>query len=382
MFLDPALSGSGKLSCASCHDPAFAYAPSNALPVQQGGKNLRRWGIRAVPSLRYLQVIPQFSEHSFDAESTGDDSPDNGPGGGLTWDGRVDRGREQARIPLFSTNEMGNDSEKSVVEAARKAAYWPELRELSGGSENTHLLFSTILRALEAREQDYREFYPYSSKYDKWLGGQAKLSEAESRGLRLFIDPAKGNCSHCHIATRGVDGTPPQFTDYGFVALGVPRNNQIPANSNPRWYDLGLCGPERTDLGGKHEYCGAFMTPSLRNVATRQAFFHNGVFHTLKEAVAFYAQRDTDPEKWYPKRQDGTVMKFDDLPAPYRGNVEIDAPFGGHPGDAPALSDEEIDDIVAFLETLTDSDLAPARKLQTRVVWDRLGTARGRSRKP
>ena len=55
----------------------------------------------------------------------------------------------------------------------------------------------------------------------------------------------------------------------------------------PQWYDLGLCGPERKDLRGKPEYCGSFITPTLRNVATRRAFFHNGVFHTLREAVAF-----------------------------------------------------------------------------------------------
>ena len=78
------------------------------------------------------------------------------------------------------------------------------------------------------------------------------------------------------------------------------------------------------------------------------------VVHTLKEAVAFYAQRDTNPEKWYPRNHDGTVAKFNDLPAKYRGNVEREAPFGRKPGDAPALSDEEIEDVVAFLKTLSD----------------------------
>jgi cytochrome c peroxidase len=96
------------------------------------------------------------------------------------------------------------------------------------------------------------------------------------------------------------------------------------------------------------------MTPSLRNVAMRRSFFHNGVFHTLKEAVAFYVQRDTNPEKWYPRNHDGTVAKFNDLPAKYRGNVEMEAPFGRKLGDAPALSDEEIEDVVAFLKTLSD----------------------------
>jgi cytochrome c peroxidase len=90
------------------------------------------------------------------------------------------------------------------------------------------------------------------------------------------------------------------------------------------------------------------MTPTLRNVATRQTFFHNGVVHSLREAVAFYVQRDTSPEKWYPHG------KFDDLPARYQANVEMEPPFGRRPGDPPALTEAEIDDVVAFLQTLTD----------------------------
>jgi cytochrome c peroxidase len=249
---------------------------------------------------------------------------------------------------------MANAGESSVVAAARRAGYGNEISRLCGHGTDTQAVFQTILEALEAWQQDYREFYPYSSKYDAWLAGEASLSQEESRGLRLFTDPEKGDCARCHIATRGANGTPPQFTDYGLAALGVPRNREIPANSNPQWYDLGLCGPERTDLRNRDEYCGAFMTPGLRNVATRRAFFHNGAVHSLREAVAFYAERDTDPEKWYPKDRAGAAMKFDDLPARYRGNIEMRAPFGRKRGETPVLTESEIEDIVAFLGTLTD----------------------------
>jgi cytochrome c peroxidase len=350
MFFDPSLSGSGKVSCASCHDPAFAYGPPNSMPVQPGGKDLKQFGVRAVPSLRYIQVSPAFSEHYFD-ESAGDDSIDNGPTGGLTWDGRVDRGRDQARIPLLSPFEMANQSTSAVVASVEKAAYAPDFRKLRTGDGHD---FDLILESFEAFEQDSAEFYPYSSKYDAWLAGKTALSDQESRGLKLFIDPGKGNCARCHIATRGANGTPPQFTDYGLIALGVPRNNKIPANSSPAWYDLGLCGPERIDLRSRPEYCGRFMTPTLRNVALRKTFFHNGVFGTLKEVLEFYAQRDTNPEKWYPRKADGTVVTFDDLPLPYRGNVDGDPPFGGMAGGKAALTDQEIGDLIAFLETLTD----------------------------
>jgi cytochrome c peroxidase len=341
MFFDSSLSASGKLSCASCHDPAFAYGPPNALAVQLGGVSGRQSGIRAVPSLRYLQATPQFTEHGFEEETTGADSVDNGPTGGLTWDGRVDRGRQQARIPLLSPFEMANPSEASVVAKTLKATYSEDLMKLSAGPD-TKRLFETILEAFESWEENYREFYPYDSKYDLWLAGRANLTSAESRGLKLFTDPDKGNCARCHTAKRGVNGTPPQFTDYGLVALGVPRNVDIPANANANWYDLGMCGPVRTDLSNRGEYCGRFMTPSLRNVARRRVFFHNGVVHSLKEAVKFYVNRDSSPNK------------FDDLPLQYRGNVDTETPFGRTVGSPPVLTDQDIDDIVAFLGTLTD----------------------------
>ncbi len=322
LFFDARLSASGRMSCATCHDPHVAYGPPNGLAVQPGGR-------RAVPSLRYLQSIPQFTEHYYDSESHGDESVDNGPTGGLGWDGRFDRGRAQARAPLFSPFEMANENEAALLRRARAAGY-PQP-------------FQTLLEAIEVFEQTPSAFYPYSSRYDAWLSGKGTLSERELRGFRLFTDPDKGNCARCHIATKAPNGALPQFTDYGLIALGVPRNRDLPANMP----DLGLCGPDRTDFKGRAEYCGRFMTPTLRNVATRGAFFHNGVVHTLRDAVRFYVERDSRPEKWYPGR------KYDDLPPEYAANVETGAPFGPK----PALTDSEIDDVVAFLETLTDSDV-------------------------
>jgi cytochrome c peroxidase len=243
----------------------------------------------------------------------------------------------------------------------RRAHYAREIRQTFGPDvfDNEAKASAAILKALEVYEQDSATFYPYSSKYDAYLAGRATLSEQEARGLALFNDPDKGNCGNCHRSQRGKDGTPPQFTDYGMIAIGVPRNRAIPANADPNFFDLGLCGPLRTDLAGHADYCGRFITPTLRNVALRQSFFHNGAMHTLREAIAFYVERDTDPGKWYPRDAAGRVEKFDDLPAAYRDNVNTEPPFGPRPGNVPALSASEIDDVIAFLNTLTDGYAPP-----------------------
>jgi cytochrome c peroxidase len=140
------------------------------------------------------------------------------------------------------------------------------------------------------------------------------------------------------------------FTDYGYDTVAVPRNRRLAGNRDPRSFDLGVCERHDPKLHTEDEwYCGSFRTPSLRNVALRSSFMHNGVFSSLRDVVSFYATRGSDPKRWYPG---GT---FDDLPAKYQKYVNTNAaPYNGAPGDPPALSDQEIDEVIAFLGTLTD----------------------------
>ncbi|MBB3883144.1 cytochrome-c peroxidase [Acetobacter oeni] len=363
LFRDPRLSASGRQSCASCHDPRYAYGPPDTRPVEPGGPSMTLRGFRAPPSLTYLEAVPRFTEHAFDSDEEADESIDNGPTGGLTWDGRVDTGAAQALIPLLSPVEMANRTEDDAEKRLVAAGYGPELDLLrlpaarsrpSSGAPLLQSRLSVALEALEAYQQDWKTFYPYNSKYDLFLAGKATLTPVEARGLALFSDPEKGNCASCHISAPGKDGTPPQLSDYGMIALAVPRNMAIPANRNPNFHDLGLCGPLRTDFSDRPEYCGLFRTPSLRNVALRKTFFHNGVMHSLRDAVAFYATRDSDPGRWYGKGPNGP-LRYDDLPRKYRSNINSDPPFGGVGQKHPSLSDDEIDAIVAFLKTLTDN---------------------------
>ncbi len=358
LFVDPGLSVSGKMSCATCHDPAFAYAPPNDRSTQLGGPDLESAGVRAAPSLRYLQTLPPFAEHHFDEAI--DESADQGPTGGYGWDGRAATAHDQARLPLTSPFEMANPDVDSVVDKVAHGALAQRFRATFGDDVFTDPVRAStaVLMCLEVFQQSPKDFYPYTSRYDAYLRGQSKLGASEQRGLTLFDDPKKGNCASCH-PSQIRQGAFPQFTDFGFVALGVPRNRALPANQDPGFYDLGLCGPQRVDLRHK-EYCGLFRAPSLRNVALRRSFFHNGLFHSLDKVLAFYAERDTNPGKWYAKRG-GHVDAFDDLPPAYRANVNREPPFGGKPGGTPALDKSEIRDVIAFLKTLTDGDLLPQK---------------------
>ncbi|QOT76967.1 cytochrome-c peroxidase [Cupriavidus basilensis] len=360
LFFDPALSASGRLACASCHSPEHAYGPANDLSVQLGGPDMLHTGARAAPSLRYVQNVPPFSEHFH--ENDGNDSEDQGPTGGHNWDGRASSTHEQAGIPLLSPHEMANADAAAVAARLRAGKHAQTLREVFGADilERDEVAFQAALMALEVFQETPSEFYPYSSKYDAFLRRQVKLSEQEARGLRLFNDPAKGNCAACHPSAISADGVFPAFSDFGFIALGVPRNRKLAVNADPAFFDMGLCGPDRTDLKARAEYCGLFRTPGLRNVAQRKTFFHNGAFHSLEEVLRFYVQRDSNPGKWYPRKADGSIDKFDDLPARYRDNVNMEPPFGGAPGSKPTLSEAEIRDVIAFLKTLNDGYRLPA----------------------
>jgi cytochrome c peroxidase len=363
IFSDPTLSASGRLACSSCHDPQHAYAPANSLAAQVGGRDLDRPGARAVPSLRYtLLHVPLWHQERASSRMEQIEElarGDNPPTGGLGWDGRFNTPAAQAAFPLLNLDEMANTDAEHVAAAVRKAPYAAEFRRIFGDHvlDDPQKTLTAVGTAVERFQFEDPSFFPFTSKYDQWLNGQAALTDAERRGLALFNDPAKGNCASCHLSQRGADGSHPIFTDFQFEALGVPRNLELKANRVAGYHDMGLCGPMRHDQKDERGFCGMFRTPTLRNVATRGAFFHNGRFHSLREALEFYVERDTNPEKWYGKGAGGRVEKFDDLPASLRGNVDIvDEPLTRHPGQAPAWNQQEIDDVVAFLNTLTDAD--------------------------
>ncbi len=382
IFFDASLSSSGKLACASCHSPDHAYGPPTDAPVVLGGPDLTRPGMRAVPSLTYLEKQPDFSIGP-EKEDTDDQvaplarqaeagktavrvekiatqtaqSDNVVPQGGLFWDGRADTLQSQANGPMLDPREMDGGSIEIIADKLRNAPYAKKFAALFGERiyKDTKLLVAEATFAVGRYQIEEPSFHPYTSKYDYWLEGKARLTDAELRGLRLFNDPQKANCAGCHTSQPTRDGRPPNFTDTQYEALGAPRNLALEDTREPDFFDLGVCGPVRKDIAEQTQFCGMFKTPTLRNTVVRKVFFHNGVFHTLQEVMDFYNFRDTNPEKVFPTGADGKVQKYNDIPPQYHANVDVaDAPFNRHPGDQPAMTAQDETDIIAFLQTLTD----------------------------
>jgi cytochrome c peroxidase len=191
-----------------------------------------------------------------------------------------------------------------------------------------------MAKAIAEYERSY-ELNQFSSKYDAYLRGEARLTPEEERGLRVFEDPGRGNCAACHPSRPGEDGTPPLFTDHTYDNLGVPPNPENPfyylsAQLNPdgtAWVDRGLGAVVKNS-----DYDGMFRVPTLRNVGLTPPYMHNGIFKTLREVVLFYSTRDIGP---WPEPEVKHGVNTAEL-----GNL--------------GLTQQEIDDLVAFMHTLTD----------------------------
>lgn len=383
IFYDIRFSSSGKLACASCHEPTHFYGPPTDMPAVMGGPTLQTQGVRAVPTLTYLATQPNFSigpdpagdndttttlpqlaaqssnaaRATKTAQSTAQSAANIVPQGGMFWDGRADTLQIQALGPLLNPLEVDGGSAAQVAAKLRAAPYANRFVELFGAGilDDPKMLLSEALFAVARYQVEETSFHPFTSKYDAWLEGRARLSRAEMRGYVLYNDPAKGDCAACHLDQPSLDGQPPLFTDHQFEALGLPRNPDLIVNHDPNYYDEGICGPYRHDLATQTQFCGMFLTPTLRNAATRKVFFHNGVYHNLQQVLDFYNLRDTNPERIYPRAADGTVQKYNDLPKKYWANIDSsDPPLDRHLGDKPALTPGEERDIIAFLKTLTD----------------------------
>ncbi len=347
IFFDPRLSEPPGTSCSSCHDPAHAFsgAHGSSLGVPLGSR-AGHFARRSAPSVLYMRYVPKF--HYFED----DEAPQAQPRGGYFWDGRSDSLTELVKQPLFNPEEMNAGTPELLASKITQGAYAREFRAAFRKASDPKAITHGLGVALEAYLKS-DEMTPASSKYDAYVRGQATLTEQEVHGLELFKDRRKGACSGCHrLQETSTNPAESMFTDYGYDAVAWPRNRELPANQRADNFDLGLCERKDTNLPSSDEqWCASFRTPSLRNVAVRESFGHNGVYKKLRDVISFYAFRAVAPGRIYPEGE-----KFDDVPPQYRDNVNSHAPiYNQREGAPPPLTDEDIDALVAFLSTLTDA---------------------------
>ena len=363
IFEDTNLSEPRGQSCASCHAPKHAFQGNNGSPIGAiaAGSTPDKLGTRKTPTIMYKTYSPAFGFYKDE-----DEGKRNAGGQGRPVLGRpgVRSRRAGDRSPAQSDRD-----EQPLDRGDRREGEGGRLRRpgqggLRGGrirrSQERDGQLTSALFAYEATER----FAPFSSKFDDYLRGKAKLTPVEARGFELFTNPKEGNCIACHVGkSNSKDPTDWIFTDFTYDALGVPRNPAIPANADPTMFDLGLCKrpglaailPKEIKL---ESLCGQFKVPTLRNVAITGPYYHNGYFASLRDAVAFYATRDTDPKRWYPTLETGEVDKLNDLPGAYKANANTkEVPYDRKPGQRPRLSDQDVDALVAFLKTLTDKGM-------------------------
>ena len=333
LFTDPGLSQPAGQACVDCHAPSVAFRDPESDHSTSVGAIAGRFGARNAPTVMYARFTPPLH---FDAGA-------GGWIGGLFWDGRARTLEDQAAVPLLNPQEMNNPDKASVVAAVRRASYARAFRAVFGaaGLDDVEAAFAHVTEALAAFERTAR-FAPFSSRYDRYLAGQAELTASERRGLASFEDPRRGNCAGCHPSRPRPDGEPPLFTSFGYANLGIPtyRNSgffEQPAALNPegdRYVDHGLMATV-----GDPEQDGKFRVPTLRNIARTAPYGHNGYFENLPYLIDFLSSRDglsPDPAVG--------AWAAPEIPA------TIDREHVGHLG----LSLGDIDDLAAFLATLSD----------------------------
>jgi len=245
LFFDPVLSGNRDLSCASCHDPAFAYADGKTVSLGTGNVPVKR-------------NSPTVLDTAFNGLTLTNAHPDPAQAP-MFWDSRARSLENQARAPVKALDEMRGaafDEAQIFPEVSRRLAAIPSYVtafEAAFGPDS--ISEDTIVEAIAAFE---RTLITTNSSYDRFSRGEiTALSAAAQRGLATF---RRNGCDHCHSG--------PMFSDYQLHRLGVPGSADVGAGN------------------------GAFRTPSLRNVSRTAPYMHNGSLPNLDAVFQFYRRVD------------------------------------------------------------------------------------------
>jgi len=327
LFFDETLSDPPGQSCATCHDPNRAFTDPRPGPTSEGAVK-GRFGPRNTPSITYASFVPPLT-------AAGDET---GFAGGLFLDGRVPTLEDQVESPLLNPIEMNNADHAAVVRKIQKGEYSKQFKRLFGNQvfHDVDAAFAHVGEAIAAYE---RTGFPnrFTSKFDAFLAGKVQLTASEAHGKELFDDERRGNCASCHFDTPNDDGSPPIFTDFGYDNLGIPKNlaSQFltqPPEFNPDGVNFIDHGLSAAIINPRQD--GKFKAQSLRNVAITAPYGHNGYFPDLRSIINFYNTRDVRAAHWDPAE-----VRFD-MNVVDMGNL--------------GMTDDDVTDVIAFLETLTD----------------------------
>jgi cytochrome c peroxidase len=310
LFFDGRLSADGTVACATCHDPEKGF--TDQLPTSIGiGK---KKGQRNSPSV--LNAL--YNEVQF-------------------WDGRAGTLEDQAKLPIVNPIEMGMKDGAAVTAALGKIPeYDAEFRKVFGRAPT----FDDFAKAIAAYERTQMAF---SSRFDRFIGGDEKVFTAqEKRGWALFN--GKARCNECHA----FNPTSPLFTDNKFHNIGIAAHKQnfaelaqkgvkLVNSADAEAVDRAALETDMSELGRflvtkQVKDIGGFKTPGLRNLLVTQPYFHDGSQATLWDAMDHYNKGGIDNPFL-----DGGIV-----------------PLG--------LTEPEIDDLVAFLATLTSDRYEAAAK--------------------
>lgn len=308
LFFDGRLSADGTVACATCHDSARAFTDGRQVSIGiKGGV-----GQRNAPSV--LNAL--YNKFQF-------------------WDGRATNLEDQAMFPIINPVEMGQVSiDAAVTTLAGIEEYRQAFLKAFGRPVNS----VDLVRALAAYE---RTLVSFNSPFDHFIAGNRNaISDSAKRGWELFN--TKGRCNKCHAATD-TQRDPTNFMDNDFhnIGIGIIRHKVVPlarkaereiASGNTIAVDRAAIASEMSVLGRflitkKQADIASFKTPNLRNVLVTAPYFHDGSQATLWDAMDHYNKGDGLQNPWL----DEDIQPL-------------------------ALTESEIDDVVAFMASLTSAD--------------------------
>lgn len=251
LFSEKRLSGNGRRSCVTCHNPEKFFTDALAKSI---AFNEQKTVARNAPTLLYAAL-----QH------------------GQFLDARAASLEEQIVAVLGNPDEMNADLQKIPGSINDKAYRKLFKKAFPGTSKDSLITVETIARAIAAFE---RTLAPFNSPFDKYIQGDpTAMSAGQIRGFNLFM--GKAQCGTCHFAPLFNGLLPPFYTVTELEVLGVPKNGD-------------LIHPEPDDDEGRYSifkikfYKGAFKTPTVRNSSATAPYMHNGSFRTMEEVIEFY----------------------------------------------------------------------------------------------